>query len=282
MAPTSPAYEPAPQPLNAKIIRQAQPSPPPIQLLDSTDSTNTQVMQMLLNPPQPSTDSLACAAEYQQAGRGRSGRKWLSPPGRNVMLSVGKRLPTAALRRSGLSLAVGVEACGALAEQGATEVRLKWPNDLMLDEAKLGGILVESSSSADEDSVCVVIGIGINLYLPPDIRQQIEQEPRAQRTAHLSHLPELNRNLLIGTLAGRLHHLLTQWPQTGLQPWLSDYEKLLLWQGQAVTVSGGPLAEPLTGEVAGIDSGGALMLWRAGGEMRHLQAGEISLRPDSP
>lgn len=273
------APEPPPQPLDAAIIQSAYPKPPPIQLLESTDSTNTQVMQML--QAKAETQTAACAADYQRAGRGRSGRTWVSPPGHNVMLSVGRRLPLEALRHSGLSLAAGVESCRALADNGANDIGLKWPNDLMLygatlQAAKLGGILVESNSMAGEDCVYIVIGVGINLYLPPDIRRQIERDARAQRTAQL---PHIDRNLLIGTLAGRLNQLLTHWPQTGLHPYREEYDRLLLWKGSTVELSGEQLPKKLRGQFSGIDEQGALLLVTDGNKSHRFQAGEVSLRP---
>ncbi len=105
---------------------------------------------------------------HQTAGRGRLGRTWVSRPGSAVMFSVLLR-PSAAPERVGLlSLAAGVAGAVACKDAAGTEVRCKWPNDLVVDGSKVGGILAEASVLGTTVAH-VVIGVGINLEAPPDV-----------------------------------------------------------------------------------------------------------------
>ena len=270
----------------------ATPGLPQLQIRWQTGSTNTEIMQQLLGSvalspaPLPSAAPLACAAEYQTAGRGRLGRTWLSPLARNVALSVGCLLPKEALRHSGLSLAAGVEACRALKDLGCVNRKgqllgLKWPNDLLLGDAKVGGILTESSLVQGSDLVAVVVGIGVNLYLPQSVQERIRSQTQgnALQTADL-HDPEgqaLDRNLLIGALAGRLGRLLQHWPGLGFQPWREEFEHWHHWRGRRVqAVAAG--RNQVEGVVQGVDKEGALVLRTDAGVEERLKVGEVSLR----
>lgn len=114
---------------------------------------------------QEDSDGLAVIAEYQRAGRGRFGRVWRSPPGASLLMSVLlrgslKSLPHEALTiLSGLAAAEGIEAATGL------RCSIKWPNDVLMDEAKTAGVLVERRRIVDLD--CAVVGIGVNVSASP-------------------------------------------------------------------------------------------------------------------
>lgn len=263
--------------LNGDLIACATPPPPPVHIHWVTASTNSEAVQMLQSPD--SEFPLAVTAEYQRAGRGRQGRQWLSPLARNIMLSVGSQLPRSALRHSGLSLAAGVAACRAFQSLGyapspSRPLGLKWPNDLMLGDAKLGGILIESRITQTSSQVAVVIGIGINLYLPLMLQQDIKME-----TAQLYNptQQEIDRNLLLGTLAGHLCQLLQQWPERGFQDWQSEFEQWHVWRGQQVQIFRNGEAGVI-GMLQGVDAGGALILRTTSGREEKFELGDISLR----
>ncbi len=110
-------------------------------------------------------------AEHQTAGRGRYDRQWLSTPGGSLCLSLSYRFSQASpgySQLSALTLALGVAVAESLSEIGVTGVRLKWPNDLLVGDAKLGGILTETIIRGDDD-VMVIVGIGLNIKLSPDL-----------------------------------------------------------------------------------------------------------------
>src|SRR3546814_7105530 len=100
----------------------------------------------------------------QTAGRGRRGRSWISPFGANLYLSIAWSWPAWPPELSALSLAIGVACAKVIENHGIADVRLKWPNDLLVDDRKLGGILIEHRGEAG--GACrVVVGIGLNLQM---------------------------------------------------------------------------------------------------------------------
>src|SRR5476651_1555534 len=161
--------------------------PSPIQLLDEgkilaalpegrvnvlpvIDSTN----QYLLERITQLTSGDACVAEYQQAGRGRRGRKWFSPFGANLYFSMYWKLDQGPSAAMGLSLVIGIVMAEVLQKLGAEDVRVKWPNDLYLKDRKLAGILVELTGKTG-DAAHLVIGAGINLKMREPASDSIDQ-----------------------------------------------------------------------------------------------------------
>lgn len=124
--------------LNEEVIR-SQIGHGNVAVLPVIDSTN----QYLLDRLSELKSGDACVAEYQQAGRGRRGRKWFSPFGANLYLSMYWRLEQGPAAAIGLSLVIGIVMAEVLHDLGADQVRVKWPNDLYLNDRKLAGILVE-------------------------------------------------------------------------------------------------------------------------------------------
>jgi BirA family biotin operon repressor/biotin-[acetyl-CoA-carboxylase] ligase len=162
--------------LDAAGVRSSL-SPIATQLLKSLqvhpviDSTNA---ELLRQAGQGISEGTVCTAEQQTAGRGRRGRQWVSPFGRNIYLSVLWEFAAGPSALEGLSLAVGVAVARALSNCGVDNVRLKWPNDVFIGDAKLGGILLEMKSNAE--GVCqVVVGVGINVAMPEEASAAIDQ-----------------------------------------------------------------------------------------------------------
>ena len=125
------------------------------------DSTNT----FLLGQPGPDAGRFQVAiADQQTAGRGRHDRRWLSPPGAGLSLSVAYTFTAMPGQLPALTLAIGVGVINALQELGVPNLALKWPNDIVAVDGKLGGILTEVQQSEDEGAT-VVTGIGINVHM---------------------------------------------------------------------------------------------------------------------
>src|SRR5882672_1867897 len=133
-----------------------------VRVLAQCDSTNTVLIQE--NPKSP----VLLAAEEQTAGRGRRGRRWHGTPGCDIAFSVARRSVRPARELASLSLVAGVAAAKALRAFGVTQAALKWPNDLVVDGAKLGGILVETRRQGSAS--LAVIGIGINFETEPELQ----------------------------------------------------------------------------------------------------------------
>lgn len=203
-------------------------------------------------------------AREQTGGRGRMGRAWVSPPG-GLWCSLLLRPPDPADGRIALTVAVGAaegvrKVCGA-------GVGLKWPNDLILEGRKLGGILVESIPPV------VIVGVGINVNvdtrtLPPEIA-----ETATSLSASLGHEVDLEGILTsvldevegaYGALrAGRGEDVLAHW------------RRLSVTLGRSVRIQNG--AEMLEGRAIDIDTAGALLVERSGGGRTRVIGGDLTV-----
>ncbi|MBI3348938.1 MAG: biotin--[acetyl-CoA-carboxylase] ligase [Burkholderiales bacterium] len=228
-------------------------------------STNTEALQHLREGGGP----LLVSASRQTAGRGRLGRAWLTDQAGDdaaLTFSVAMTLP-ADLDLSGLSLAVGCTVADVL-DPAAGRIRLKWPNDLFLDGAKLGGILIETVPLPDQRRG-VVIGIGINLQpLPTDV----DRSTFASGHAALHTLdPAATASTTLDRLAPALRAMLADFETLGFAPWQAAFERRDLTAGQPVRVGEQP------GIARGVSPRGELLLETAAGLLT-LSGGELSLR----
>jgi BirA family biotin operon repressor/biotin-[acetyl-CoA-carboxylase] ligase len=172
---------------------------------------------------------------------------------------------------AGLSLAVGAAVAGVLEEHGLADVRLKWPNDLLHEGAKLGGILVETSGHAT-GVASAVVGIGINLRMPDDSARDIDQ--RWTDVEQALGMP-VGRNALLSSLLNGLLPLLAAYEKSGFGAWRQRWLERHAHTGQQVTLMRGDSA--IAGVVVGIDEFGALLL-DVGGTVQPFSGGELSLR----
>ncbi|MCW8996808.1 MAG: bifunctional biotin--[acetyl-CoA-carboxylase] ligase/biotin operon repressor BirA, partial [Psychromonas sp.] len=177
--------------LNAEKIKQLS-GKQTVHVEQIVDSTN----QWLLERIPKLQNGQACISEYQLAGRGRRGRTWISPFASHLYFSLYWRFDSGIDKVSGLSLLVGIATVNALEKMGIQGVSLKWPNDLYYQGKKLAGILIELNAQATEACHCV-IGIGINVRMPPEQAKLIDQ-PWVD-LSQLSSEP-IDRNLLSATL----------------------------------------------------------------------------------
>lgn len=215
-----------------------------------------------------------CLVEQQTAGRGRRGRAWNTPWGQSLMLSLGWRVESGVASLEGLSLAVGVALAQVLEGHGV-EPRLKWPNDVLLELpegglGKLAGILVEVSG--DAAGPCeVVIGMGINVGLPPGFRKGLDQPAAAVH----DQAPGLSRNDLAVELIEVLMPLVAHFEEQGFAAWQEAWNARHAFAGYDVDILRGERREPAVAE--GVDATGNLLVRREGC-LERLAGGEISLR----
>lgn len=215
-----------------------------------------------------------CLAEEQTAGRGRRGRQWFSPPGSNFYGSIGWTFDEGLSAVEGLSLATGVAIARALTRYGLQGVELKWPNDLQVRGAKLGGVLIEVQAEAG-GSCQVVVGIGVNLALPASAATMLGRAV----TDVVTHTPgTLSRNRLGGLILDEVLALLRCYPETGFRGVREEWQRYDALRGLDVVVEG--LAEPWSGVVQGVDERGALQLQTSQG-LKLVHGGEVSLRKAS-
>jgi BirA family biotin operon repressor/biotin-[acetyl-CoA-carboxylase] ligase len=210
----------------------------------------------------------------QSAGRGRRGRSWVSPFASSIYLSAAWQFEGGAEVLEGLSLAVGVALGEAITALGAPGVRLKWPNDLLLDGGKAAGILVELSG--DLSGPCTaIIGIGVNVRLPAGQAEVIDQPWTDLQSAVGA---PVSRNALVAEILNRLLPLVDDYEAGGFGAWAERWEALHAHAGAEVAVE--QAGKQLIGTVIGVDARGALMLQTESG-VQALRGGEVSLRPVS-
>ncbi len=247
-----------------------------VEVTAETGSTNADLRERAGTLPGP----LLLAAERQTAGRGRAGRSWLADPGDSLCFSLAWPFAGPLHRLTGLSLAVGV----ALAEclrasrpdgQTGTPVMLKWPNDLLVDGAKLGGILIETAGATAQAGVWVVVGVGLNVRANAARNAALDQPAAALVEAGSA----IDRNALLAQLAASLSQALDCFDRDGLAPFVARWDALHAHAGQVVSIveQGRTLHQ---GAALGIDPGGCLQLDTGAGIVK-VAAGDVSLRAAS-
>ena len=216
-----------------------------------------------------------CAAEIQTAGRGRRGRRWISGLGQSLVVSVSWRFTARSSELSGLSLAAGVALAEALACGGFERVMLKWPNDLVVDDRKLAGILVEASHTRTGSAACV-IGVGFNLDLAPVDSHRIDQ-PWTDFARAFGRVP--GRSALAGQAADAILDACEQYRARGLAAFAARWAERDALRGRRVRVSAAD--RPVEGTARGIDGDGALLVEHPAGVIR-CDSGEVGVRALGP
>ncbi len=258
---------PAPlQLLDAGIIRQKVTGDGDVSVIPVIDSTNQYLMDRMTTLSPGDT----CIAEYQQSGRGRRGRQWFSPFGANLYMSMYWRLEQGPAAAMGLSLVVGIVMAEALQSLGAKDVRVKWPNDLYLNDKKLAGILVELSGKTG-DVAHIVIGAGINLMMRQADDNIVNQQWISLQDAGIN----IDRNALTIGLINTLRTALQLFESEGLAPFISRWALLDNFINRPVKLLIGE--REVQGVARGIDSRGGLLL-EQDGKVTAWVGGEISLR----
>jgi BirA family transcriptional regulator, biotin operon repressor / biotin---[acetyl-CoA-carboxylase] ligase len=234
-----------------------------VRVMQRCASTNAVLLATRLSRPE------LLAADEQTAGRGRRGRRWHSPPGCGALFSLGLPLARPVRELPGLSIVAGVAAVRALRALGAADAALKWPNDLLLRGAKLGGILVETRAQGAGSAA--VIGVGVNWRMSPGLAARLRRSVAALEDG-LQPLP--SRNAVIGALARGVLAALRAFDSAGFEPFRSDWDAVHAYAGQALRVR---LADGrvFAGVAAGLDTDGALRLRTRGG-LRTVRNGRVA------
>lgn len=235
-------------------------------ILDQVGSTNREAFQ---RAEAGEVGPLWIMARRQTAGRGRSGRQWASEPG-NLYASLLVRLacsPTVVPQLSLLAGVAVVDAIGMAAGSTPAGLRLKWPNDVLIGQAKCAGILAESISG--HDAVIAVIGAGINLaWHPTDL---------GRAATNLSeHGLQVAPDAMLGLLAAAVQHWLAVWEcGNGFARVRAAWLERAGPVGESCSVNTG--AERIAGLFVGLDSGGALLMQDKEGRQRSIIFGDVML-----
>ena len=264
------------EPLDARALREALPKDvrghvPRIDAAWSVPSTNSELLARP-NPPDGACEVLL--AEYQSAGRGRRGRAWLAPPGGAICLSLSWTFRESPQDLSALGLVVGVCTLRALRSQGISEARLKWPNDLLIADSKLGGVLIELRAES-AGPACVIIGIGLNVALG---RRAAHRHRRDRYGGHGScecggagPVPQRSRRV-----TDRLRYAAScEFAQHGLKPFIEEWRAADALIGRTVTVAAAD--NIVKGVARGIDLHGALLVQTPQGVQRFV-SGDVTVR----
>ncbi len=228
-------------------------------------STNDEAARLARAGAQHGTVVIARA---QTAGRGREGRVWASPPDTGLYLSAVVRPPLPIELVPPLTLAIGVGACDAVREHGAPAT-LKWPNDLLVDREKLGGVLVEShSQGARLDSV--IVGIGVNLAPLPAEHAELAATSLSEAVAGAP----VDRAAFIASLLAHVERWVDRYVAVGLPAVIPAWHaRMAPGLAARATVDGAPL----TGVVAGLDRDGALLLRDRDGRVHRVRSGDVQM-----
>lgn len=213
-----------------------------------------------------------CLAEQQTAGRGRRGRTWHSPFAKNIYFSLVWRFDQGIAAMEGLSLATGVCICQALESLGIEGVKLKWPNDLLFQGAKLGGVLLEIAGDVSGECY-VVLGIGLNVDMSAVATGDIDQAFTDLSSIAAGDQP--NRNRVVGALLEQLLPMLAKYHEKGFAVYRSVWEGYNAHYDQWVALVSAQ--NRVEGKVLGVTDTGALRLACENGE-RAFVGGEVSLR----
>ncbi len=242
-----------------------------LEIYPQIDSTNRYLVELARTHAKTGS---VCFAESQTAGKGRHGRQWVSPFGKNIYLSILWRFNNDLSCLSGLSLAVGVAVVRSLNALGINDIGLKWPNDIVWQGKKLAGILIEVSGEASGQCTAV-IGLGLNVCLAAKHAQSIEQP----WTDLQQITPEANysRNALASGLLNQLLPVIAHFETDTLSHYLAEWRSYDANFGKQVNVYLGK--QQIDGLVCGINAQGLLLLKNAAGEMKTFASGEISFHP---
>jgi BirA family biotin operon repressor/biotin-[acetyl-CoA-carboxylase] ligase len=270
---------PAYVPLQAALIAAELPPAVRAQLRNgevwwSTDSTNARLLAV--PPPEPGRFDFALA-EHQSAGRGRRGRRWFAVPGSALCLSVGWQYGALPIGAGALSLAVGVGLWRVCRRFGVQGVQLKWPNDLVIGNRKLCGVLLELRAES-AGAAQVVVGIGLNVRLDPAVRAQIAAAGTDCIDLHDAGVAAPDRNAWAAAVIADTVLALQTFAAQGFAPFAADWRAADVLDGCAVTVHAAQGS--ISGQACGIDADGALCV-RTGGGLQRFTAGDVSVRSQS-
>ena len=234
------------------------------------DSTNALVLKKMASDMR---GAVVCLAEMQEAGRGRRGRVWQSPFAKNIYMSIGWTFEQGIAAIEGLSLAVGVVVAEGLAALGVQGVSLKWPNDLLFEGKKLGGILVEMTGDPSGDCH-LVVGLGLNVSMPDVVAKEIDQ-PWVDISSILGE-GKVSRNRIAIELIDRLLVLLEGFEKNKFAFYQERWQGLNFYADKNVVLSSP--SHTVSGLCQGVTAQGGLVLRLEDGVEKVFTGGELSLR----
>ena len=235
----------------------------PLHIVEATTSTNADAKRALIQGAQHGSTFIA---DSQSSGRGRGDHSWYSPPGENVYMSVAMRPTSLSSTWTALPLVVGLAVATVVERKlnGRITVGIKWPNDVLVDNAKVAGILVEGLTSGNSTISSLVVGIGLNVRtscFPAELKN------RATSLA-LLRCKDLNRSSIIAEVLIELARHFELFQARRLSPFLDELRRRDALQGKRIVI------DPHQGIAMGLDDQGRILLERAGGDVIAIGSGE--------
>lgn len=237
--------------------------------LRETESTNLHAFHLA---DEGAVEGTVVIAETQTGGRGRLGRRWESPPGVNLYCSVIIRPPISPLHASQLTFLSAVAVSRAIEKTTPLRPLIKWPNDILVNGRKVAGLLNEMNAETDTIH-CVVLGIGVNINMS---REQFPEGLRQPASSlALECCATVDRREFTRTLLSELDTLYDGYLRDGFAAVRDEWLARSMVMGKRVRVSFGEGES--SGEVAGIDADGALLLRKGDGSLERVLAGDVTV-----
>lgn len=237
--------------LDATVITDVE----KLEVFPQIDSTNIYLRDQM--PPEKGAFRVALA-DHQTAGRGRSENRWVSAPGRSLCLSLAHTFRHTPDNLPALTLALGVGAVEALGEFGIGGVQLKWPNDLLVNDAKLAGILAETQFRRRDEAV-VIAGIGLNVHLPERLEDNLESAYALRAVdVHSLHTDPPSREVLAVAFILGWRRTILAYEAAGFEPFMPRFAALDWLHGKSVVVASAEAR--VEGIAAGVNGAGALLV----------------------
>ena len=242
-----------------------------LQIFYQTSSTNELLMEQMLNEP---IQANVVLAEYQTRGVGRRGKHWLSGLTSGLCLSIGWHFDQIPKTFTALSLATGVVLAKSIRQIANSNIQLKWPNDLIYNNSKLGGILIESRGQ-HAGVADVVIGIGINFNLP-----ELISDALVQKVTDLNMIfgDTPSRNYMAALIINNMFKLLSLYSEQGFEQYIDDWRNLDYLRGNKALLS--LTTEDVKGTVVDIDEYGNLIM-SVNGNLVTYGSGDLTLRSEN-
>jgi BirA family biotin operon repressor/biotin-[acetyl-CoA-carboxylase] ligase len=242
------------------------------ELLQSVNSTNEHVSGLEISPGK----AAICITESQVSGRGRRGRTWHSSPYRNLLFSISWCFEAWPDAITGLSLAAGIEIVSKLRAIGVSDLMLKWPNDIVSAQGKIGGILIDVRGEANA-SCRIDIGLGLNIVMAAKDAKNIDQEWSDLESLGYK---DIDRNKLAATCINAWIELCKNYAETGFAAYKDLWPDYDAYSDATISVSRDQ--NEFLGRVTGVNDAGALLVKAENGQMHLLTDAETSIRLHQP
>ena len=257
------------QEINNNISKQLAQYVHGVEVHQSLPSTNAYLLSNEIIPNM----AKVCVAEAQSSGKGRRGNAWQSLPYRNVLLSLSWAFDDWPETITGLGLAASVSIARCLKENYGIDISIKWPNDLLVDNKKIAGVLIEVNG--ESGGQCnLVLGLGLNVYQTSQQQSDIKADYDWVDMHQLG--CDVNRNNLVADCVNAWVQMLLTFSESGFAPFVKQWNEMSGYHGKRIKVIS--RRETVTGKMQGVDAHGALIVETENGQVARFTETDVSVR----